>query len=200
MSTYSLDTDANTFDWNSSPGATVKPSLFVCLSGCLWALLECDYTPAFLMGIDVHVRVQYSKYIICARACHRPCERVRAWVSTCVHVPTFTVRLPECGSLSSQCDWQQPLIGLSPSGPELPLGVFKAYRHRGEKETYRQPTRTVSAQCMWVWEVTLMTERRINVCSNETEVLLKWKRGSRVFPWLCSCMVSSTCLSVCVWG
>lgn len=41
MSTYSLDTDANTFDWNSSLAVQAKPPVFVSLSVCLWALLVC---------------------------------------------------------------------------------------------------------------------------------------------------------------
>lgn len=150
MSTYSLDIDANTFRWNSSLGVTAKRSVFVCLSGCLWALLVCAWVWLFMCVFNEDLCpcacTVFQVYSLCT------CMSSGMWTSPClsVCVCVCSMCLHECGSFSSQCDWQQPLIGLSPSGPELPLVVFKAYRHRGEEETYRQPTGAASAQCKYV--------------------------------------------------
>ncbi len=117
-----------------------------------------------------------------------------AWLSVCVCCTCLCL----CGSFSSQqCDWQQPLIGLSPSGPELPLGVFKVYCHRGEEETYRQPTEAVGCTlCVCVRVVCVCVRRKvekdINMHCNKKEDLCKW---ARVSEWSVYSVLQLLCFS-----
>lgn len=133
LSTYSRDVDLNTSEWNSSLAVTAKPWVFVCLCGChvsASCVLDCPYSCMVSLRMCVHVGV---------------CN---------FRIPNAYVRcifLDIAGSFSSQrCDWQEPIIGLSPSGPELPIGVFKVYCHMGEEETCRHHAAAASVVCMCV--------------------------------------------------
>lgn len=123
MSTYSLDTDANTFDWNSSLAVQAKPPVFVSLSVCLWALLVCTRPRLFTCVFNEDQRACSISSVSSAhmRVGKFVCSMCRR-VQCCCFLFCF---------FSSQCDWQQPLIGLSPSGPGLPLGDFKASSSQG---------------------------------------------------------------------
>lgn len=138
MSTYSLDIDANTFDWNSSLGVKAKPSVFVSLCGSLWALfmrvLECVSNEDSWACTSTVFRISMCRHVI-KREVH-----VFACFCVCVYVCVFYVSA--CVQEFFLTVWLTAAINrIKSKWARAPSRSLQSLPSQGEEETYRRPPR-----------------------------------------------------------